>query len=320
MKNYQITLTPLEPYFFGGARTFGKKGDKKHGSYIAQSTKLPQQTAFLGLLRKEILSYHNALNKENENFDELKALVGTNRFKINTKHKYKKNDYGALVSISEVLIQEKEQTYYILKDIFDFKLSQDPFILQGYTPKKSIEHKLFSSDFQKSISLDDILTPKEQVGNAKGDDTNGFFKKISYTMKQGYSFSYFIEWDHDFDLKKLSQKIVFFGAERSKFLLEVKTAPKPTLTGVKKLKDDEEHMLLLSDSYIDVTLAKECAFALSSETSFSYLTNHQKGSIKSKVYFLYEKGTLIINPSEKLKQNIEKQSLQQVGYNNYIIY
>jgi len=320
MKQYQITLTPLEPYFFGGRLTFGKKGDKKNGSYIAQSTQFPQQTAFLGLIRKEILSYYNALDKENDNFDELKALVGTNRFKINTKHKYKPNDYGAITSISPVMIQKDKNIYYILKDIFDLHLSENPYFLKGFDLKNGIKYKLFSDDFQDTKSLDTILAPREQVGNTKDDEKNGFFKKISYSMEKGYAFTYFVEWNHNFELEKLSQKIVYFGAERSKFLLEVIPATQPNLTGMKKLKEESEHLLLLSDTYIDITLAKECDFALSSEIPFSYLTNHQKGTIKSKTYFFYEKGTLIINPSERLKQNIEKQSLQQVGYNKYITY
>ncbi len=52
---YLITLTPLEPFFFGGNITFGKFKDKEKSTYLVKSRYFPQQTALLGVIRKEML-------------------------------------------------------------------------------------------------------------------------------------------------------------------------------------------------------------------------------------------------------------------------
>ena len=77
---YLITFTPMEPYFFGGERTFGfgKESDRKPPYYIV-SEKKPSQPTLFGTLRYIILSQNNAL------FDQKGAakageLVGAESF------------------------------------------------------------------------------------------------------------------------------------------------------------------------------------------------------------------------------------------------
>ena len=53
--SHTILLEPLEPFFFGGSQTFGRLGDENGGSYLARSELFPQQSAVLGMLRKELM-------------------------------------------------------------------------------------------------------------------------------------------------------------------------------------------------------------------------------------------------------------------------
>jgi hypothetical protein len=60
---YKITLTPLEPYLFGGNTTFGKllsdkekKETPELGTYLVKSRQFPQQIAILGMLRIVIMT------------------------------------------------------------------------------------------------------------------------------------------------------------------------------------------------------------------------------------------------------------------------
>ena len=61
---YLITFTPMEPYFFGGERTFGfgKESDRKPPYYIV-SEKKPSQPTLFGTLRYIILSQNNVDRK-----------------------------------------------------------------------------------------------------------------------------------------------------------------------------------------------------------------------------------------------------------------
>ena len=61
---YKITLIPLEPYLFGGDNTYGKIGDKENGTYITNSRYFPQQSAILGMLKKEIMTQSGALTRK----------------------------------------------------------------------------------------------------------------------------------------------------------------------------------------------------------------------------------------------------------------
>jgi len=61
---YLITIKPLEPFIFGGDNTFGKIGDKENGTYLVKSRQFPQQSAVLGMLKKEIMIQNSKLQKK----------------------------------------------------------------------------------------------------------------------------------------------------------------------------------------------------------------------------------------------------------------
>jgi CRISPR-associated protein Cmr3 len=61
---FKITLTPLEPFIFGGDNTFGKLGDKDGGTYLVKSRQFPQQSAILGMIKKQIMTQSEVLTRK----------------------------------------------------------------------------------------------------------------------------------------------------------------------------------------------------------------------------------------------------------------
>lgn len=80
MPNYLIKLRPLEPYFFGGERTFGfGQMSGQIQKYYIVSEKTPSQTTLFGTLRYIILKQRNALHGD-PNSGCSADLVGTESF------------------------------------------------------------------------------------------------------------------------------------------------------------------------------------------------------------------------------------------------
>ena len=61
---YLVTLKSLEPFLFGGENTFGTLGDKENGTYLVKSRMFPQQSALLGMLKKEIMTQSGVLTRK----------------------------------------------------------------------------------------------------------------------------------------------------------------------------------------------------------------------------------------------------------------
>jgi len=325
---YLITLKPLEPYFFGSDLTFGKLGSKESGSYIAKSNYFPQQSTFLGALRNTIM------NEVKNNYDEAKKLIGGSKFFIRSRDD-EKFDFGAIKEISNLFIEKDKNFYLPLKDIFSFKIEKDEeYIIKEYKPKekklqfytakeeKSI--KLFRLDFKEDLELSDVFTEIELVGNSKKEKENAFFKKIAIRMEDDFRFAYRVEFESDFDLEKLDNKIIYFGGDRSKFLLNIKKdfhLEDFTATLREKLNQisDKNYIYLLNDSYINLNIKKHCDFAITHEIPFRYISKSKKNHhLKSKQFYFYEKGGFFLDYDEELLKAIDKKYLQQIGYNKFI--
>lgn len=92
MEKYLITLEPMEPYFFGGERTFGfGKEIKRKPPYYIVSEKTPSQTTLFGTLRYIILAQRNALLGQKES-GKTSGLVGKESFSFEKALKYSKFD------------------------------------------------------------------------------------------------------------------------------------------------------------------------------------------------------------------------------------
>jgi len=305
---YLVTLKPLKPFFFGGDITFGELGE--NSNYLVHSRLFPQQTAILGMIRKEILIQSGLLTTKRQGEwvdDKVSAskLVGDTKFLFNQKQ-----EFGVLKSISPIFLIQ-EQNRFIKKVNIDSCEYQNDGLLKGYNPKEDIHDNYISIDDEtQTKKKSDIFRPIEQIGIKKNSDQEGYFKKTSYLLKDNFEFAFYIELD--FELKN---SFITLGAEQSMFKMSIKKS-----TQELNYYDKNGYLTLLSDTYIDIPIKDNCDFAITSEITFSFLENEFKENKRvfkkhKKQYFLYEKGSIFINPTQQLIESINRPNLQKIGYN-----
>lgn len=313
---YFITLTPLEPYLFGGDNTFGKLGDDEAGTYLVTSQRFPQQSALLGMFKKEIMTQGGVLTRklrgewvDKAQWSEAKALVGIEKFDFFSTNT---QDLGAINNISPLFLTDGEKQYIKKADIDRFPYENG--LLKGYNAKLEgeIYDNYITTDGSVKLRSEDLFVPVEKIANKKGGAENSLFKKTSYTLKEGFAFGCYLECDYE-----LTDSIVTLGADRSSFKMRVQRSDDAL-----KYVDSKGYLTLLSDTYITLPLRDHCQFAISSEISFRSLKNKKNSTKhhafeKSSRVYLYERGTVIIDPSEALIEDINKDNLQKIGYNIY---
>ena len=310
---YQVNLIPLKPYFFGGDTTFGTKGDKENSSYLIHSRKFPQQSAILGMLKKEIMIQSGVLTKkvkgewvDNKYKQQAATLVGSQKFDIFSN---KPQDFGTIKNISPIFLIQNGKRYIKKVDIASYPYKNQK--LENYNAKIDIYDNYISLDSNDTKSSNDIFEIVEQIGNSKLDEEDSLFKKSSYILKDGFKFAFYLECEYE-----LKNSIVYLGADKSVFKLELIKDD-----GNLDYEDNNGYLTLLSDAYVTVPLKDNCEFAITSEISYRQLINsfdnNQRRFEKSKKIYLYEKGSVIINPSDKLLDNLNNKNLQQIGYNKY---
>lgn len=320
---YLVTLKPLEPFLFGGDNTFGKLGNEVDSTYLVKSRYFPQQSAILGMIKKEIMIQSATLTRkirgewvDKYKKEEARTLVGSEKFDIIRKDM---QNFGAIKRLSPLFLMQNTTRYIKKVDIDDFVYEDG--LIRGYNPKKNIFDKFVSLDSDEKKSYDDIFEDIDQTGNKIGGEDNSLFKKSSYALKDGFRFAFYLECDYD-----LKESIVHLGADRSSFKIELT----PDDDGKLDYQDKNGYLVLLSDAYITLSLRENCDFAVTSEISYRSLTGKKSSMTKNKdpqknrqnitfqkseKIYLYEKGSVIINPSETLMENLNNENCQQAGYN-----
>lgn len=309
---YLVTLSPLEPFLFGGDNTFGKLGDEINGTYLVKSRQFPQQSAILGMLKKEIMTQNNLLTRqlkgewvEPKNKQKAENLVGFEKFDIFSKSI---QNFGKIKNISPMFFIKNDEIFIKKVDIDSFDFEDG--VLKGYKTKIDIYDNFINIATNEKLTSDKIFKPIEKTANKKGGEENSLFKKTSYLLNDNFKFAFYLDCDCD-----LKNSIITLGADRSSFKMEVKE-DNSTLN----YEDKKAYLTLLSDAYITLSLKDNCDFTISSEISYQNLQNqkhafkHNEFKKSDKVY-LYEKGSVIINPSQALIDDLNNKNLQQIGYN-----
>ncbi|MCD8544426.1 MAG: hypothetical protein LRY52_06090 [Sulfurospirillum cavolei] len=311
---YLITLTPLEPFVFGGDNTFGKLGDKTEGSYIMRSRTFPQQSALLGMLKKEIMTQAGVLTRKvrGEWVDtchkkEAVALVGDEKFSLFSTQV---QNFGAIKKLSPIFLYKNGNPIFKQANLQTFPLVKigENYLLQNYTSKDNIFDHFVESKSGTAYTQDEIFSFCEHTMNQKGASENSLYKKIACTLKEGFCFGFYLECDY-----ALKNAVVTLGADRSSFKMRVQESNEP-------LHVSSQYCLLLSDAYITLPLKGNCDFAITSEISYRNLENKKHVSLKnsfqkSQQAHLYEKGSIIIQPSAELLAHLNNANLQKIGYN-----
>lgn len=206
-------------------------------------------------------------------------------------------------------------------------------------------------DFKKGKGyLDGLFVPHQQVGihrkvkdrskNEKGD----FYKKVSYTLDDGFAFAFYIEMELP-DRKEFKSRVVTMGGERSTFRMEV-TATTENFeeiftkeTFAHPSKREYPSIVLTSDAYVSPEILDNCDFAITDSVPFRNIATRQENNgnyvrmdkagtkwsntkKKSELLYLVKRGSIffIENP-EKLKKTqdfLENTAFRNIGYNHYI--
>lgn len=248
--------------------------------------------------------------------DLAQTLVGVEKFNIFQRNP---QNFESIKEISPIFLRRNSKNIFKIANIQKFKMKKngDNYLLENFTAKDDIFDNYEDTD-KNQYKSEDIFIAISQTLNQKEASENSLYKKTSYKLKDEFYFAFHLECDFE-----LRNSVVTLGADRSSFKMEVKQVDEPLIFS-------SNYLVLLSDSYISIPLKGNCDFAITSEISYQNLTQMKgvqkdkqtnKNSFskngKSKKVYLYEKGSVIINPSKELIENLNNENLQQIGYNIY---
>jgi len=212
-KIYEISLTPLGPFFFGGEVVFGGalSKDERRRSYLVHSQYLPQQTALLGMLREGVLRAHDELITATETTtrDAQIARAAKRVGGVGFTLPETGNGFGCIKALSPLVLREIDSGKTWQPQPMDDLPGKNGEKIQWHNAKEGAsEHtngwwlKNFDakaglacqfSDGEKSKGLDDLLGSRSRVGvrvtnrSAQGwrrgedqldeDDEEGFYRQ-----------------------------------------------------------------------------------------------------------------------------------------------
>lgn len=365
MSKYLITLKPLGKYFFGGDMTFQVGIDEKSkfneafSSYIIASNKFPQQTSLLGMMRYLLLTQSPEVFSQDRNriIDQSKAtdLIGGESFKVLIGHS-NTNDFGKIKALGPCFLRKGEEAVLPVPKDYRFGISFSKNesssayynaralslpTVEGYSAKERYDVLYIGLNSGTIYKEEEIFQKDSRIGinkNYKGrSDTKGFYKQISYRLKDNFHFAFVVECD--FDLKACQNEIVSLGADGSRFSLSATLLsesgielayPKDSLKKV----TGGSRVILLSDTLLNVADLASVRFSITETIPFRFLCTNVEtrnynilgGDVKrvQERYYLYERGSVFYFADETAAAAFgalvnDKQEFRQIGYNNYII-
>ncbi len=306
MSKYQITLTPVDKFFFGGDMTFQvgtsekDKFNEQFSSYIIQSSMYPQQTSLLGMLRFLILRNNKEAFKDGQIIDKVKAkaLIGERSFIVN-EGGHDENNFGLIKDLSHVRLLRKGREantscleFAPLFGEMDFtKASTGTYNMKDvcipgltdkeYKVKESLSAKLTdgkkSYDFKqgKDPEKEGVFIEDRRIGIDRNIKTGkvedaALFKQISYRFNNkhaSYCFVFDVEVDDSLNLEEYSGQLVSIGGDNSQFVI-----------GIKKNEKTEDNIVsinnavrLLSPTFLTRAEAQTAKFAITRLMPFRFL-------------------------------------------------
>lgn len=242
--NALITLTPLDPYFFGSEATHGD------ANYFARSNRWPQQSTLCGVMRHLLYTYYGDKGR------------GLNSFTPNADPPL--DDYGHLRGLSALFLRrekegkidfflrqpfnrftgkdenpwgltpfEVDDTTLFLTDLPTPAKSDDPLPWRKLPTWQKPEGKKFAADAWVSttgevIKSEDIFKEftrpgiTKKPGEKRRNREAGFYKQAAYRLTTGWSFAVLAELDETVDPDKLHGTCLPLGGEKTIFHLDVK--------------------------------------------------------------------------------------------------
>lgn len=306
MPNYQIKLTPVENFFFGGEKHTRNAAGDRETHYFVESNAYPQQTALLGLIRYYLLLKNNTIFKDNRiisgsNVDD---FIGACSFDYNATSTL---TYGKISELSPLYMCKGNENYFFAPLDYTTAL-KNGFIMEKVIKKKNkitrlMEDKLTEytakekgqyitqrlvSNVGNYISTEDVIKDSPQVGNEKtanqAEKENAFYKQNMKRLEKDWSFAIDVELNTE---SGVVEETIYlpFGGEKCFFKMEIKQQGRfsPTLPqdyGWDKLKGTKPgydirktatlySIVCISDCFLaDTTLLNTCDFAVNEFVSF----------------------------------------------------
>ena len=167
MSTYQIKLTPVNTFFFGGEKH--SRSDKNTNGfemdYFVKSDMYPQQTTLLGVLRYYLLMKNSLLNPQRiGKIEEANDLIGVGSFKYGFIKKEEKNgetkiitvqDYGKIQKILPLYFLNDNQKYVIAPFDHEFELTEKygNIEMAGYNAKNGYNLCLTNLNYNTNIKF-----------------------------------------------------------------------------------------------------------------------------------------------------------------------
>lgn len=358
-KNYLVKLIPIGKFFFGGDMQFGINGkDGEFSSYIIESSKMPQQTSLLGMMRFLLLSNNPDLFDIKDNCIKkdvsVDSWIGKSGFSVNSDKST--NKYGKILSLGPCCVYGNGKRYYRapldkgfssvswekpVSVVINGKTLQlpelkvmnegkeEPFIGKHYlspyfmavpSNDKMKEEDLFIKDIR--IGIDKDYEGKSQE--------SAFYKQISYRLKEGFCFAFDVEVNDDIELRDYNGQLVNLGADASTFVFEAienSTVEDTRMSGLS--------VVLLSDAYI----SEDCEVRYSinqmrpfrflstenrSDNSYYRVNGGKNAAKRSSRFELYQAGSVFYFEDEEQRKNFcavlkSREDFNQIGYNKYYL-
>ncbi len=329
---YLVTLTPPGKFVFGDAMQ-GEYGNKKN--YFMRSLPFQQQTGVLGFVRHKLL-LQNELLTEGEtginSSNKMKAdeLIGKNGFNGTD------TSFGIINKISPMFIYDGTQHYFLRdKEICngrDVVYNPATDVLEHYEVKKEFE-TWFVSERGCKRTFEDIFIKQTQTGirmNNKQVDDNAYYMQMSYKMKPGFSFGFYVSFDMDVYKKlkyteemPISDSLVYTGKENSVFKMNVKSKEHSEgfLTETYKSEPGSNKYLCISDVIAENDFIEKCKLVVGETISFQYreTTNEEENhygkpdmAVNRKIL---KRGSVIYTTKEHIAELAKKTAFYNIGYN-----
>lgn len=217
-------------------------------------------------------------------------------------------------------------------------------VITGYNPKEYKEPVFLKENQPISSSqlfLEDVRIGIEKKYDGKTDENdNAYYKQIYYRLGDDkwagkIHFTFYVEVEDRIDLtqKPYQRSVVSLGGDNSSFVFEAFPCAEEVSVAYAAGYNEpftwgtDYKVVLLSDAYLLRSEVEGCIYAISGVKPFRFLqtmvatkdyTILSSDSLRSKKYYLYEKGSVFYCTKEQLDKfliALDKPCFRQIGYN-----
>jgi CRISPR-associated protein Cmr3 len=332
MANYQIKLTPVDTYFFGGEKHIEKDG-KLESNYFVESNLYPQQTTLLGLLRYYLLLKNTSVFANNRITSRADAtkIIGPSSFDYNLPP----DNFGKIISVGLLYFQHNSQNYFFAPLDIAFEMENFQLIKEKNGKKTDYNAKDHFLDICQylvdnkgnKVKLSEIISDIPQVGNEKAEKgaskeekDNKFYKQNAKKMSPGWNFCFDAEIADGAGIPDKDDVLfVPFGGEKSFFKMEVIKQAPVSFSIPANFKRTKPYILCLSDCFVSADILKQASLSVNRYVSFRNIQSKvektekysglsqkdDKQLTRSNRYNLLQRGSIIYFDNEQKRDGVK---------------